>query len=143
MGERMTRDQVLEMLYHKKAEELKDGTMRIVNVQVPAREINYAQLIGSSETRIYQNLALHIGVHAGEDHTGESLGLMHIVPGEAVAVAADVAVKSGNVTVGQLDRFRGSLIILGDRSDVRAALEGVLDYFKYYLHFNTCEIFER
>lgn len=80
MGVRMTREEFLEKVFQKKYEELKDKDLRIVRIKVKGKEISLAQLIGSSETRIYQNLALHIGTHFGEDHTGESIGLIHVTP---------------------------------------------------------------
>jgi ethanolamine utilization protein EutS len=80
MGVRMTREEFLEKVFQKKYDELKDKDLRIVRIKVKGKEISLAQLIGSSETRIYQNLALHIGTHAGEDHTGESIGLIHVTP---------------------------------------------------------------
>lgn len=142
MGNHMTREEFLEKIYSKKYEELKDKDLRLVRVTVPGKEITLAQVIGVSEREIYENMSLHIGTHLGEDHTGESIGLLHVVPNEATVVAADVAMKSGNVKVGFLDRFRGSLIILGSRSDVKSALEGVLEFFKYSLHFVVCDITE-
>lgn len=142
MGERMTREQFLEKIYQKKYDEPKDKDLRLVNVHVPGKEIVLAQLIGASQTRVYQNLGLHIGTHFGEDHTGESIGVLHIVPNEATIVAADVAMKNGTVEVGFLDRFSGCVIILGSHSDVRAALEGVIDFFKYKLKFTVCDITE-
>lgn len=142
MGERMTREEFLEKIFSEKYEDLQGKPLRIVRVNVPAREINQAHLIGVSERRIYENLSLHIGTHAGEDHTGQSIGLLHIVPGEATVVAADVAMKYGNVEIGFLDRFRGTVIILGGRSDVRTALEGVLEFFDRTLNFDVCELTE-
>ncbi|MBE6882724.1 MAG: BMC domain-containing protein [Ruminococcaceae bacterium] len=142
MGVRMTREEFLEKVFQKKYEELKDKDLRIVRIKVKGKEISLAQLIGSSETRIYQNLALHIGTHAGEDHTGESIGLIHVTPEEAAIIVADIAMKSGNVEIGTLDRFNGSVVILGDRSNVRSALEGVIEFFEYKLKFTVCEITE-
>ncbi len=142
MGDRMTREEFLEKIYSRKYEDIKGKDLRLVNVKVPGKEISLAQLIGASETRIYQNMSLHIGTHLGEDHTGESIGLLHVVPAEATIVAADIAMKSGNIELGFLDRFRGSVIILGSRSDVRSALEGVIDFFKYKLKFVVCDITE-
>ncbi len=142
MGNRMTREEFLEKIFSQKYDELKNENLRLVRVNVPGKEITLAQLIGASQSRIYENMSLHIGTHFGEDHTGESIGLLHIVPGEATAVAADIAVKNGNVEIGFLDRFRGSVIILGSRSDVRSALEGVIDFFKYKLKFVVCDITE-
>ena len=81
-------------------------------------------------------------MHAGEDHTGESIGLMHFTPWEATVVAADVAVKSAHVEIGYLDRFCGTLIVLGERTDVHTAVQSVRDFFRDELHFEVCEITE-
>lgn len=142
MGERMTREQFLEKIYSRKYDELKGKDLRLVRIKVPGKEISLAHLIGASETRIYQNLGLHIGTHMGEDHTGESIGLLYLIPADAAIVAADVASKSGSVEIGFLDRFSGAVIILGSRSDVRSALEGTVDFFKYKLNFVVCDITE-
>ena len=61
MGSRMTREEFLERVFSRKYEELKGKDLRLVRVKVIGREISLAQLIGVSETRIYQNLGLHIG----------------------------------------------------------------------------------
>ena len=92
-----------------------------------------------SEERIYHNLALHIGVHEGEDHTGEALGLIRFTPWEAVVVAADVAVKSADVQICFMDRFCGSLIVSGKLTDVQTAVESVVEYFGE-IGFGTCKI---
>ena len=78
---------------------------------------------------VYENLALHIGVHEGEDHTGESIGIIRITPWEAIVVATDVAVKAADVEVGFMDRFSGALIILGGLSQVLTAIEEVVRFF--------------
>ena len=130
MEERMTREQFLERIFNKSYDELKGKKLRLTRLNVPAREINFAHVIGVARREIYQNLSLHIGTHAGEDHTGESIGLLHVVPNEATIVAADV------------DRFRGTVIVLGDLPNVRSAIEGAVDFFKYQLHFTVCDVTE-
>lgn len=142
MGQKMTREEFLEKIYSRKYEELKNEQLRMVRVKVPAKEISLAHLIGVSTERVYDTLALNIGTHAGEDHTGQSIGLLHFTPAESTVIGADVAAKYANVEVGFLDRFSGAVIILGSRSDVRAALEGVLEFFDRKLHFTVCEITE-
>lgn len=99
-----------------------------------------AHVLSPSHTCIYQNLALHIGVHEGEDHTGESIGLIRFTPWEAVVAAADIAVKSAHVQVGFMDRFCGSLILTGGLSQVQTAVEEVVRFFGEELGFRTCEI---
>ena len=93
-----------------------------------------------TDTSIYHNLALHIGVHEGEDHTGETLGLVRFTPWESVVVAADVAVKSANVQLCFMDRFCGSLIVSGTLSDVEASVEAVVKFFSEELGFGICKI---
>ena len=142
MAGRMTREEFLEKVFQKKYEELRGEKLRIVRVKVKGKEVSLAHIIGVSQERVYQNLALHIGTHFGEDHTGESIGLIHVTPEEAAIIVADIAMKSGNVEIGTLDRFSGSVVILGDRSNVRSALEGVIEFFEYKLKFTVCEITE-
>lgn len=142
MGNRITREEFLEKIYARSYDELKDKELRLVRVRVPGREISLAHVIGVSDTSVYQNLGLHIGTHLGEDHTGESIGLLNITPWEATIVAADVAMKSGHVELGFLDRFRGSVILLGGRAEVRSAIEGVVAFFRHELNFTVCDITE-
>ena len=119
----MTREELLERVFSRKYEELKGKDLRLVRVKVIGREISLAQLIG-------------------EDHTGESIGLLHITPWEATVAAADIAMKSGDVELGFLDRFSGAVILLGSRAEVRSAMEHVLAFFRHELHFTVCEITE-
>ena len=64
-------------------------------------------------------------------------------PWEATVVAADVAMKSGNVELGFLDRFSGAVILLGSRAEVKSALEHVVEFFRTELGFTVCELTER
>ena len=88
-------------------------------------------------------MGLHIGTHPGEDHSGASIGILHITPWEAAVAAGDIAMKSAHVELGFLDRFSGAVILLGDREEVKTALEGVLTFFREELHFPVCELTER
>ena len=120
MAKRISRQEFLNLIYSGKYDELKSGQLRLARIRVPGREISLAQIIGVSDRSVYENLGLHIGVHAGEDHVGQS--------------------KSGNVEIGFLDRFCGSLIVLGERMDVQSAVEGVVDFFRDELHFPVCDV---
>ena len=143
MGSRMTTEEFLEKVFSHSYEELKGKDLRLVRVKVVGREVSLAQLIGVSDRRIYQNLGLHIGTHLGEDHTGESIGLLHITPWEATVAAADIAMKSGDIELGFLDRFSGAVILLGNREEVKSDLRHVLDFFRDELGFPVCELTER
>ena len=137
---RITKEELLEKLFHDDYEHLKGKRLRMTRVRVPGKEVCLAHIISTSQTSVYQNLGLHIGVHEGENHTGESLGLIRFTPWEAVVVAADVALKSASVDIGFMDRFCGSLIITGNLSEVQTAVEEVVRYFHDDLGFQTCDI---
>ena len=136
---RITKEQLIEKIFQDDFENLKGKRLRMTRVRVPAKEVCLAHILNPSEERIYHNLALHIGVHEGEDHTGEALGLVRFTPWEAVVVAADVAVKSANVQIMFMDRFCGSLIVSGKIAEVQTAVESVVKYFGE-LGFSTCKI---
>ena len=142
MGERITREAFLEKIFSRSYEELRGKDLRLVREKVPGKEIDLAHVIGVSQTPIYHDLSLHIGTHLGEDHTGESIGILDMTPWESTIAAADVAMKSGDVELGFLDRFSGTVIVLGQRAEVKSALEHVLDYFRDELHFVVCPLTE-
>ena len=137
---RMTKQELLEQIFHDDYENLKGKKLRMTRIRVPGKEVCLAHVISPSQACIYQNLGLHIGVHEGEDHTGEAVGMIRFTPGEAVVVAADVAVKSADVQIGFMDRFCGSLILTGGLSQVQTAVEEVVRFFDKVLGFQTCEI---
>lgn len=138
-----SKEELLERLFHDDYEQLKGKKLRMTRLRVPGKEVCLAHVINSPQPCIYENLGLHIGVHEGEDHTGESVGLIRFTPWEAVVVAADVAMKSADVQIGFMDRFCGSLIITGGLSEVETAVESVVGFFKEELGFQTCKIHKK
>ena len=140
MEERITREEFLERLFHDDYENLKGRKLRLTRVRVPGKSIDFAHVFTPSDLVVYKNLALNIGVHEGEDHTGETIGIIRMTPWEAVVVATDVAVKAADIEVGFMDRFGGALIILGGFSQVLTAIEEVVRFFRDELHFNVCDI---
>lgn len=140
MEERITREELLERLFHDDYENLKGRKLRMTRVRVPGKSIDFAHVFTPSDSAVYKNLALDIGVHEGEDHTGQSIGIIRMTPWEAVVVATDVAVKAADIEVGFMDRFGGALIILGGLSQVLTAIEEVVRFFRDELNFDVCEI---
>lgn len=137
---KLTTEELLELIFHDNYEHLKGKRLRMTRLRVPGKEVCLAHIITPTDPAIYQNLALHIGVHAGEDHTGEAIGMIRLTPWETVVAAADIAVKAAYIQIGFMDRFCGSLIITGGLSQVQTAVEEVVRYFGEELHFKTCEI---
>ena len=140
MEERITREELLERIFHDDYENLKGRKLRMTRVRVPGKSIDFAHVFTPSDSVVYKNLALDICVHEGEDHTGQSIGIVRMTPWEAVVVATDVAVKAADIEVGFMDRFGGALIILGGLSQVLTAIEEVVRFFRDELNFDVCEI---
>ena len=60
-------------------------------------------------------------------HNGGAIGIMTITPSEAAIIAADVATKASTVELGFVDRFSGSLVVLGRLADVEASISAATD----------------
>lgn len=137
---RMTREELLERIFNDDYKNLYGKTLRMTRVRIPGKEVCMAHILTPTDTSIYHNLGLHIGVHEGENHTGETIGLIRFTPWEAVVVAADVAMKAADVEIGFMDRFCGSLIITGGLSQVQTAVEEVVRFFDEELNFPVCAV---
>lgn len=137
---RISKEELLEKMFHDNYEQLKSKKLRMTRVRVPGKEICMAHILTPTDPQIYQNLGLHIGVHEGEDHTGESIGLVRVTPWESVVIAADVAAKSADIQIGFMDRFCGSLIITGALADVEIAVKEVIRFMDEVMGFRPCEI---
>ena len=130
----------ISQLFQEAMRHASSGQVRIISPLVSGKEITLAHVIGTSDYSIYKNLGLDIGFHAGDDPTGRSIGLLHITPAESVVIAADIAVKSGDIDIGFMDRFTGSLIITGARAEVDEAIADNVRYFYEELGYTVCPI---
>lgn len=136
----LSQKELLETIFQDDFENLRGKTLRMTRVRVPGKEVCLAHVLSPNDASVYRNLGLHIGVHEGEDHTGEAVGLIRFTPWEAVVVAADTAMKAAHIQVGFMDRFCGSLIITGGLSEVETAVREVVRFFGEELGFATCAV---
>ena len=143
MGERISRKEFFERVFQGDLRRDENGELRITRVRVPGREVDLAHVMGTSRRQVCETLGLDIGVHEGEDHAGEAIGFMRFTPWEAVVVAADLAVKHGSVEIGFMDRFNGSLILIGGIAEIESAEREILDYFDRELGFHVCQMTHR
>ena len=77
-----------------------DEKKRIIQEFVPGKQVTLAHVIANPTEDLYLKLGL---------------------------IAADVATKSANVSIGFVDRFNGSLVITGDVAAVQSALTEVMN----------------
>ena len=113
--------------------------IRIVQETVPGKEITFAHVIGGPAPIIYQKLGLNPAI----DYGAAAIGIMNLTPPESAVIAADIAVKSGDVYLGFADRFTGTVIITGELADVTSALTEIVDYFRDTLGYVVCKITKR
>ena len=53
---RITKEELLEKLFHNPYEQLKGKKLRMTRLRVPGKEVCMAHIISSSQTCVYQNL---------------------------------------------------------------------------------------
>lgn len=53
---RITKEELLEKLFHDDYEHLKGKRLRMTRVRVPGKEVCLAHIISTSQTSVYQNL---------------------------------------------------------------------------------------
>jgi len=106
---------------------------RIIQEYVPGKQVTLAHVIASPHRSIYLKLGL-------DNESADAIGILTITPYEGVIIAADVATKAADVEIGFLDRFGGSLLLVGDVASVEAAVNEVVHYFSATLHYSTVEV---
>lgn len=106
---------------------------RIIQEFVPGKQVTLAHIIPHPVKSLYQKMGLM-------DTSEGAIGVLTITPSEAAIIAADVASKAADVEIGFVDRFSGSLIILGDVSCVEEALKDVISVLCDYMGFTPTPI---
>lgn len=91
---------------------------RIIQEFVPGKQVTLAHVVANPDARLYPKIGLPAGAGA--------IGVLTITPSEATVIAADVATKAAAVELGFVDRFSGSLVVLGSLTDVQTAVESVV-----------------
>jgi len=63
-----------------------------------------------------------------------------LTPGESAIIAGDIALKSADVQIGFLDRFSGTLVLIGRLSSVEMAVMAVNAGLEAILGFQPAKI---
>lgn len=103
---------------------------RVIQEYVPGKQITLAHIIANPQRDVCKKLGLN------EETTG-AIGIMTITPSEATIIAADVATKASGVKIGFLDRFSGSLVVVGDVASVEEGLKEVINVLGLMLQFSA------
>ena len=105
---------------------------RIIQEFVPGKQVTLAHVIANPDPRLYAKLGLSV--------TSGALGVLTITPSEAAIIAADAATKAGNIEIGFVDRFTGSLVVTGEVADVEAAVRAAVGTLVNVLGFTASEV---
>ena len=107
--------------------------VRMIQEYVPGKQVTLAHLIAHPNLDIYKKMGLNV-------ENKNAIGILTITPGEAAIIAADIATKSGEIEIGFLDRFSGTLVITGDVSSIESSLEAIMQYLQTSLKFSVTNI---
>jgi ethanolamine utilization protein EutS len=107
-----------------------DVNERIIQEYVPGKQITVAHVIAKPDTELYQKIGI---AQSGN----EAVGILTITPSEAAIIVVDIATKAAEVEIGFVDRFSGAVVIIGDVSSVKIALENILKTMESLLDFTV------
>ena len=106
---------------------------RIIQEFVPGKQITLAHVIAGPDRGIYTKLGL-------EPQDMDAIGILTITPSEGAIIAADIATKASDITLGCIDRFSGALVFTGDISSVEAAVKDIIRSMEENLGFTPAPI---
>lgn len=104
---------------------------RVIQEYVPGKQVTMAHIIPNPQGDLHERLGLE---------SKGAIGIMTITPSEAAIIAADAATKAGNVEIGFVDRFTGSLVVTGDVADVEAAIRAAVATLVNILGFTSADV---
>ena len=96
---------------------MEQAKQRTIQEYVPGKQVTLAHLIANPD----KDMCIKLGL-------------------DEERISADIAIKSGSVELGFLDRFSGTLLLVGDFASVESSLKAVLAFLQETLKFYICEI---
>ncbi len=104
---------------------------RIIQEYVPGKQVTIAHVIANPDRELCRRVGLE---------EAEAIGILTVTPGESTIIAGDLALKAADVEIGFLDRFSGTLVLVGDLSSVEEALEAVNEGLCSLLGFHPARV---
>ncbi|MYL35758.1 ethanolamine utilization microcompartment protein EutS [Pontibacillus yanchengensis] len=104
---------------------------RFIQEFVPGKQLTLSHLIANPDAEMFEKLGL--------EESG-AIGILTLTPSETVIIAGDYATKAANVKLGFLDRFTGSLVIVGSVAEVETAMYEVNQFLLEKLAYTPAEI---
>lgn len=106
---------------------------RIIQEYVPGKQVTLAHVIANPGPELLPKIGI------SGDHRG-AVGVLTLTPGEAAVIAADIAAKAAGVELAFVDRFSGSLLLVGQLADVEASVNNVVAVLSDQLGFTPAPL---
>ncbi|KAB7706660.1 ethanolamine utilization microcompartment protein EutS [Bacillus aerolatus] len=110
---------------------MSEEKQRFIQEFVPGKQVTLSHLIANPDPDLFAKLGIQ---EAG------ALGILTLTPSETVIIAGDLATKAANVSIGFLDRFTGSLVIVGSVSEVEMAMLEINRFLAEQLGYTASRI---
>lgn len=110
---------------------MSEEKQRFIQEFVPGKQVTLSHLIANPGTDMFEKL--------GIQQSG-AIGILTLTPSETVIIAGDLATKAADVQIGFLDRFTGSLVIVGTVSSVEMAMEEINRFLSETLKYTPAAI---
>jgi ethanolamine utilization protein EutS len=107
---------------------------RIIQEYVPGTQVTIAHIIANPDRSLCQRVGL-------ED--AEAIGIMTLTPSESSIIAGDLALKAADVEIGFLDRFSGTLVLVGTLASVEVAVNAANEGLAAILGFQPARVTRR
>jgi ethanolamine utilization protein EutS len=104
---------------------------RFIQEFVPGKQVTLSHLIANPNPDLFEKLGIS---------QGGCLGILTLTPSETVIIAGDLATKAANVSIGFLDRFTGSLVLVGYVSEVETAMIEINRFLQDILGYTPSRI---
>lgn len=112
---------------------MNEEKQRFIQEYVPGKQVTLAHIIANPTPDSFEKLGI-------TSYRGNAVGVLTLTPSEATLIAVDIASKSGDIDVGFVDRFSGTVVIAGDISSVEASFTAICDYLRDNLDFSVTNI---
>lgn len=104
---------------------------RVIQEYVPGKQLTLAHVIANPDPGLYAKLGIE---------EVNAIGILTLTPTETAIIAADIATKAADVSIGYLDRFTGSLMINGEVAAVEMAIQAVNAFLAEKMNFSTAPL---
>lgn len=106
---------------------------RKVFESVPGKQVTLAHIISNPDKKLFDKLGF-------DSSQFDAIGILTITPSDVAVIAVDFAKKEADVKIGFIDRFSGSMCIIGNVSAVEASIKKVLSELQKIMNFSICKI---